>query len=153
MIDDALNLVARIPVITARIYRQSFRDGSTTEPDPKLDWTANWCHMVGAGNRAMGLSDRKQEMYELMRMYFMLYADHEGGNVSAHAGHMVGSTLADPMYALAAGLCGAQGPLTSLDTTEVSKMIKDLKRKSKNELPTKEFVADYVTQLLEQGRV
>ena len=30
----------------------------------------------------------------------------EGGNVSAHTTHLVGSALSDPYYAWAAGLCG-----------------------------------------------
>lgn len=37
-----------------------------------------------------------------------------GGNVSAHATHLVGSALSDPYYAWAAGLCGLAGPLHGL---------------------------------------
>lgn len=46
----------------------------------------------------------------------MLHADHEGGNVSAHATHLVGSALSDPYYAWAAGLCGLAGPRESQET-------------------------------------
>ena len=34
------------------------------------------------------------------------FSDHEGGNVSAHATHLVGSALSDPYLSFAAGMCG-----------------------------------------------
>lgn len=49
-----------------------------------------------------------------MRLYLVLHADHEGGNVSAHATHLVGSTLADPYLSFAAGMNGLAGPLHGL---------------------------------------
>ena len=42
------------------------------------------------------------------------YSDHEGGNVSAHTCHLVGSALADPFLSLAAAMCGLAGPLHGL---------------------------------------
>lgn len=38
----------------------------------------------------------------------------EGGNVSAHTTHLVGSALSSPMLSLAAGLNGLAGPLHGL---------------------------------------
>ena len=34
------------------------------------------------------------------------FSDHEGGNVSAHATHLVGSALSDPYLSFAGGMCG-----------------------------------------------
>lgn len=42
------------------------------------------------------------------------YRDHEGGNVSAHAAHLVNSALADPYLAYASGMNGLAGPLHGL---------------------------------------
>ncbi|GJP83652.1 hypothetical protein CLOP_g13778 [Closterium sp. NIES-67] len=42
----------------------------------------------------MGFDDERMD--ELMRLYLTIHADHEGGNVSAHATHLVGSALSDP---------------------------------------------------------
>jgi citrate synthase len=39
------------------------------------------------------------------------YSDHEGGNVSAHTGKLVGSALSDPFLAFGASLNGLAGPL------------------------------------------
>jgi citrate synthase len=46
-------------------------------------------------------------------------ADHEGGNVSAHTVHLVGSALSDPYLSLAAGINGLAGPLHGLANQEV----------------------------------
>lgn len=46
-------------------------------------------------------------------------ADHEGGNVSAHTVHLVGSALADPYLSMTAGLNGLAGPLHGLANQEV----------------------------------
>jgi len=48
-----------------------------------------------------------------------LYSDHEGGNVSAHATHLVGSALSDPYLSFSAGMCGLAGPLHGLANQEV----------------------------------
>ena len=38
-------------------------------------------------------------------------SDHEGGNVSAHTGKLVGSALSNPFLSYAAALNGLAGPL------------------------------------------
>jgi len=100
--EDVMNLIARLPVIAAYIYRRSFKDGSFIEPDRNLDWAANFAHMMGYDD---------EEIYRLFRMYMCIHADHEGGNVSAHATHLVGSALSNPYYSYAAGMLGLAGPL------------------------------------------
>ena len=51
---------------------------------------------------------------ELMRLYLTIHSDHEGGNVSAHTCHLVGSALSDPYLAFAAAMNGLAGPLHGL---------------------------------------
>lgn len=41
-------------------------------------------------------------------------SDHEGGNVSAHTSHLVGSALSDPYLSFAAAMNGLAGPLHGL---------------------------------------
>lgn len=64
-----------------------------------------------------GFSDTKAR--ELFRMYLTIHADHEGGNVSAHATHLVASALADPYLSFTAGMTGLAGPLHGLANQEV----------------------------------
>merc|ERR1719284_448286 len=56
---------------------------------------------------------------ELMRLYMTIHSDHEGGNVSAHTSHLVGSALSDPYLSFAAALNGLAGPLHGLANQEV----------------------------------
>ena len=44
----------------------------------------------------------------------LIFSDHEGGNVSAHTTHLVGSALSDPYLSFAAGMNGLAGPLHGL---------------------------------------
>jgi citrate synthase len=64
-----------------------------------------------------------------MRKFFILFisknSDHEGGNVSAHATHLVGSTLADPYLSFAAGMNGLAGPLHGLANQECLRFLLD----------------------------
>ncbi len=46
---------------------------------------------------------------ELMRLYLTIHTDHEGGNVSAHTCHLVGSALSDPYLSFSAAMNGLAG--------------------------------------------
>jgi citrate synthase len=142
--EDSMNLIARLPRVAAYIYRRQYHGGVHIEPDPKLDWAANFAHMLG-----YEIFDFKR----LMRLYLTIHADHEGGNVSAHATHLVGSSLADPYLAFAAGMNGLAGPLHGLANQEVIIWLLQMKEELGGGLPTKQQVADYITKTLEEGRV
>jgi len=51
---------------------------------------------------------------ELIRGYLSIHCDHEGGNVSAHSTHLVGSALSDSYLSYSAGINGLAGPLHGL---------------------------------------
>jgi citrate synthase len=88
--------------VAAFIYNLKFKDRSAPKPDPNLDYGANFAQMMGVDDPLYA---------DLMRLYFIIHSDHESGNVSAHATHMVGSTLSDIYYATSAGINGLAGPL------------------------------------------
>jgi citrate synthase len=58
--------------------------------------------------------------YSCVSHFFInhLFRDHEGGNVSAHATHLVGSALSDPYLSFSAGMNGLAGPLHGLANQE-----------------------------------
>ena len=74
----------------------------------------------------MGYDDEGTQ--ELMRLYMTIHSDHEGGNVSAHTTHLVGSALSDPYTSLAAGMNGLAGPLHGLANQEVLKWLNDVEK-------------------------
>jgi citrate synthase len=137
-------LLGRLPLLAAYVYRRTYHGGKHIEPaDPKLDWGGNLAHMMGVD---------KEEFKELMRLYLAIHADHEGGNVSAHTTHLVGSALSDPYLSLSAGMNGLAGPLHGLANQEVVRWIVELKEKIGN-VPTKEQISNYVWETLNSGQV
>ena len=142
--DDAMDLIARLPRIAAYIYRRKYKKNEHINPNGLLDWAGNFAHM-------MGFED--ETFKELMRLYMTIHADHEGGNVSAHTVHLVGSALSDPFLSLAAGMNGLAGPLHGLANQEVIKWIFELREVLKTDLPTKEQIAEYVKKTLSEGKV
>src|SRR3569833_1855471 len=82
-----------------------------------------------------------------------ILADHEGGNVSAHATHLVGSALSDPYLSFAAGMNGLAGPLHGLANQEVIKWIFEMREELKTDLPSSEQIADYVKKTISVGKV
>jgi citrate synthase len=142
--DDTMDLIARLPRIAAYIYRRKYKNKEYIEPNGLLDWAGNLAHM-------MGFED--ESFKELMRLYMTIHADHEGGNVSAHTTHLVGSALSDPYLSYAAGMNGLAGPLHGLANQEVIKWIFEMQEKLNTDLPAKEQIAQYVKETLEGGKV
>jgi len=89
---------------------------------------------------------------DLLRLYLVIHSDHEGGNVSAHATHLVGSALSDPYLSFSAGLNGLAGPLHGLANQEVLLWLYDMK-KEVGDNPTKEQVEKYCWDTLNSGQV
>jgi citrate synthase len=142
--DDSMDLIARLPRVAAYIYRRKYKNGDHIQPNGLLDWAGNFAHMLGFQDNTFKA---------LMRLYMTIHADHEGGNVSAHATHLVGSALADPYLSFAAGMNGLAGPLHGLANQEVIKWIFEMQAELKTEAPTKEQIADYVKKTLSEGKV
>ncbi|MGQ9852881.1 MAG: citrate (Si)-synthase, partial [Candidatus Oleimicrobiaceae bacterium] len=145
MLEDSLNLLAKLPGIAAGVYRIRFRDGKLIPPDPKLDWSGNYVHMLG-------FDDPTGEFGNLMRLYMVLHSDHESGNVSAHTCHLVGSALSDAYYAVSAGLNGLAGPLHGLANQECLKFVLEIKEKYKG-VPSDEQLKQFAWDTLNSGKV
>merc|ERR1712193_180009 len=109
--EDSMNLIAKLPSVAAKIYNNLYRDGAGLGViDQNADWSKNFTDMIGYND---------EQFTELMRLYLTIHSDHEGGNVSAHATHLVGSALSDPYLSFSAGMCGLAGPLHGLANQEV----------------------------------
>jgi citrate synthase len=144
MYDDAMDLIARLPRIAAYIYRRKYKNNNHIQPNGLLDWAGNFAHMLGYEDEGFK---------ELMRLYMTIHADHEGGNVSAHTTHLVGSALSDAYLSFAAGMNGLAGPLHGLANQEVIKWILDMREELGGGIPTKQQIEDYVRKTLAEGKV
>lgn len=141
--EDGLNLLAKLPEIAAFIYRIKYKGGKIIESDPKLDFGANFAHMMGI----------PKPYDDVARMYFILHSDHESGNVSAHTGHLVASALSDIYYSISAMTNGLAGPLHGLANQEVLRWLHELHIKLGEKVPTEEEMKNFVLETLKSGQV
>lgn len=142
--EDSMNLIACLPEVAAYIYRRKYKGGKKIDSNPNLDWSGNFAHLLGY---------ESESFRELMRLYLTIHSDHEGGNVSAHTTHLVGSALSDPYLSFAAGMNGLAGPLHGLANQEVIKWITEMQKALGSETPTKEQIEGYVKKTLSEGKV
>jgi citrate synthase len=143
MFEDVMNLLAKLPALASYIYRKSYKNDEHIPADPNLDWGGNFAHMIGIEG---------DEFKELMRLYLVLHSDHEGGNVSAHTTHLVGSALSDAYYSLSAGMNGLAGPLHGLANQEVLRWVMNLMEELGG-VPDKEQLTKYCWDTLNSGQV
>lgn len=143
--DDSIDLIAKIPAVAARIYYNVFGRGDGKQAvDSSLDWIGNYSKMIGYADN--------EGMTDYLRLYIAIHGDHEGGNVSAHTAHLVGSALSDPYLSYSAALAGLAGPLHGLANQEVlgwALGMQDAVGKNASD----EQVKEHLWATLKQGRV
>lgn len=141
--EDAMDLLAKLPHIAARIYRNTYKDRRIISPKAGSDWGQSLAIQLGYDN---------PEFIELMRLYLVIHSAHEGGNVSAHTTHLVGSALSDPYISFAAGLNGLAGPLHGLANQEVLRWLTGVAEEV-GASPTDEQLKEYIWSTLKKGQV
>jgi citrate synthase len=143
MLEDSLNLTAKLPSIAAYIYSMKYRDGKFVPPREDLDLGANFAYMMG---------NPSPDYMDLARLYLILHSDHESGNASAHATHLAASTLSDIYYAFSAGLNSLAGPLHGLANQEALRWLLGIHEEF-NGVPTRDQLRDYAWEKLNSGQV
>jgi hypothetical protein len=93
-----MDLIAKLPNIAGRIFRNVYGDGKLPAIDANKDYSANLASLLGYGDN--------EQFVELMRLYITIHSDHEGGNVSVSTFHLVPLSQVD--------LLGLIGPYRSL---------------------------------------
>uniref|UniRef100_A0A8C5NV00 Citrate synthase n=1 Tax=Jaculus jaculus TaxID=51337 RepID=A0A8C5NV00_JACJA len=140
-----MDLIAKLPCVAAKIYQRNlYQEGSSIGAiDSKLDWSHNFTNMLGYTDA---------QFTELMYLYLTIHSDHEGGNVSAHTSHLVGSALSDPYLSFAAAMNGLAGPLHGLANQEVLVWLTQLHKEVSKDIPD-EKLGDYIWNTLNSGQV
>ncbi len=144
-LEDALNLIAKLPAIAAAIYRIRYNKGELIQPDPDMRLSEDFVHMLG-------LDSSGEEFLKLMTLFLVAHSDHEGGNVSSFTASIVNSALSDLYYSISAGFNGLAGPLHGLANQEALKWVLEVMKKY-NGTPTKEQIEDVVNETLAAGQV
>uniref|UniRef100_A0A8C9GXD9 Citrate synthase n=1 Tax=Piliocolobus tephrosceles TaxID=591936 RepID=A0A8C9GXD9_9PRIM len=149
ILEDAVSLIAHINVIAAYIYKRTFIDNSIKKGegmnlDINLDWSSNFAKLIGYDDKCV---------QDMLRLYFLLHSDHEGGNASAHVSHLIGSTLANPYLSFAGCAIALSGPLHGLANQECLKFILNVKKHLGDSPLTYEFIEKYAKDFLSTGKV
>ena len=60
-----MDLLAKLPVVAARIYQNVYGNGKVAAIDPSKDWSANFATMLGYGDNASFEWDTAKEQANL----------------------------------------------------------------------------------------
>jgi len=125
--EDALNLVARTSTLVAAIFRVKQGWGAPIAPRTDLTFHENFAQMLGAPGAHAQLSD-------LLRVFYLLHQDHEGGNLSTFTGKAVASGNADIYASMAAAMAALYGPRHGRANQECLEFVKQMGSGDANEL-------------------
>ncbi len=113
----ARRLIAQVPVLAALGYR--YRTGQDPiDPDPELDFTPNFLHMMFGAEPDPLFS-------HAMDILFLLHADHEQ-NASTSTVRLSGSSETSPVAAVAAGVATLWGPSHGGANEAVIQMLEEI---------------------------
>lgn len=66
--EDSMDLIAKLPTVAARIYRNVFKDGKLAPVQRDKDYSFNLANQLGFGEN--------NDFVELMRLYLTIHSDH-----------------------------------------------------------------------------
>jgi citrate synthase len=118
VLEEALDLLVRLPALSAGIYRLKRLGKPPIPPSANLDFADNWAKMLGL-DEVPGFGD-------FLRPYIVLHSDHEGAPASVYAARVVNSTHADLYGSLSAAMNGLAGPLHGLASQTSLEFIDEL---------------------------
>tara|TARA_B100000470_G_scaffold20737_1_gene13662 strand:+ start:115 stop:1347 length:1233 start_codon:yes stop_codon:yes gene_type:complete len=103
---DAMNLIARMPELMARIFLlRGGKSGELRPRKPELGLVENFVHMLGIEGA------EAERMERMLRFFFILHMDHGGGNLSTFSGKAVASGRASIYVSIASAMNALSGPL------------------------------------------
>ena len=103
---DAMNLIARMPELMARIFRLRGGEKEKLKPrSPSLGLVENFVHMMGFED------EQARDIERVLRFFFILHMDHGGGNLSTFSGKAVASGWASIYSSISSAMNALSGPL------------------------------------------
>ena len=103
--EDGLNLVAKIPHLTAVVINFHAGWGDTAPPDPALGYMENFAQMLNVP------SGDKEALTSIFNLFNILHYDHGGGNLSTFVGKAIASGKEDMYGSICGAMCALAGPL------------------------------------------
>ena len=106
LFEDALNLIAKLPDLTALVINyHAYGEGITPPTDEKIGYVSRFVEMLKLPSEV----DRAH-LDEVMRLFYILHEDHGGGNLSTFVGKAVASGREDLYGSIASSMLALAGP-------------------------------------------
>lgn len=102
--EDCLNLIAKIPEITATVINYHAGWGGIKPSHPELGYMENFAQMLNVPNGDL------MQLTRTFKLFNILHYDHGGGNLSTFVGKAVASGLEDMYGSINAAMCALAGP-------------------------------------------
>lgn len=102
--EDCLNLIAKIPEITAAVINYHAGWGENNPSKPELGYIENFTQMLKIPKA------NSKELNEVFKLFNILHYDHGGGNLSTFVGKAIASGLEDMYGSIAGAMCALAGP-------------------------------------------
>jgi citrate synthase len=103
--EDGLDLIAKIPHLTAVVINHHAGWGATPDPRNDLSYIENFVHMLQAPEK-----EKSDGFLDVMNLFNVLHYDHGGGNLSCFTGKAVASGLEDMWGSMSAAMAALAGP-------------------------------------------
>lgn len=101
--EGALDLIAKIPHLTAAVINHYMGWGETPQPDPEMGYMESFIAMLNVPNK-------NPELLEpILTLFNILHYDHGGGNLSTFVGKATSSGLEDIYGSISAAMCALGG--------------------------------------------
>ena len=105
--EDCLNIIAKIPEITARVINHHAGWSQENLSKPELGYMENFVHMLGVPGK-----DEKR-LFQVLELFNVLHYDHGGGNLSTFTGKTIASGAEDLYGSLAGAMCALPEPAST----------------------------------------
>ncbi len=102
--EDCLNLIAKIPHLTAAVINHHAGWGETPNPKSDLGYMENFTQMLRVPNVDPA------NLTHAFKLFNILHYDHGGGNLSTFVGKAVASGLDDMYGSISSAMCALAGP-------------------------------------------
>lgn len=146
LVEQALSLIARFPVIVAYSYHgmmhASFRKTLyIRHPEPNLSTAENFLYML------KGEDNYSQLDADILDLCLVLHAEHGGGNNSSFTTRVTSSTGTDTYSSMASAIASLKGPFHGGANLRVLDMMENIKENVKDWSNEKEVLA-YLIKIL-----
>ncbi len=144
--EDCLELIAKLPHLTAAVINHHAGWGDTPPPNENLGYMENFTQMLRVPEADTQLLTR------VFKLFNILHYDHGGGNLSTFVGKAVASGLEDMYGSICAALCGLAGPRHGRANQDCLEFVQEVLREV-GEAATEADVEKLLRHRLETGKL